>query len=217
MAQFEVVFFDLDGTLVDTAPDLAFALNTLLEEEGKQPLPYEQIRPVASHGTPGLLGLGFQLTPEMADFKPLRQRYLQIYQDNLSRQSALFAGMDDIIQSLDNQGTRWGVITNKPAFLTEPLLTALNLIDRVACIVSGDTTSKSKPDPEPMLHACKLTEAEPSRCLYIGDAQRDIEAGRKAHMHTIVARYGYLSVDDKPESWQADAIINHPSELAQWL
>ncbi|MCX4187275.1 HAD-IA family hydrolase [Methylophaga sp. OBS4] len=217
MAQFEVVFFDLDGTLVDTAPDLAYALNKVLAEEGKAQLPYEQIRPVASHGSAGLLGLGFGITPQMDSFKPLQQRFISIYQDNLSRQSALFEGMDTIIQSLDNQGTRWGVITNKPAFLTEPLMQDLKLHQRAACIVSGDTTPKSKPDPEPLLHACMLTDADPSQCLYIGDAQRDIEAGRNAHMHTIIARYGYLSNEDNPESWQADAIINHPRELAQWL
>lgn len=217
MAKFDVIFFDLDGTLVDTAPDLAYALNQVLQEQGKRPLPYEVIRPVASHGSAGLLGLGFGMTPDNPQFRSLQQRFVQIYQDNLTRESSLFDGMANIIDRLDKAGTRWGVITNKPAFLTEPLLAALKLETRAACIVSGDTTANSKPHPEPMLHACKLTDASPSNCVYIGDAERDIVAGRNAEMHTIVACYGYLGDDDRPENWQADAMINHPSELNQWL
>jgi len=217
MAKFDVVFFDLDGTLVDTAPDLAYALNQVLQEQGKRPLPYQTIRPAASHGSAGLLALGFDHSPDSEAFKALQKRFVQIYQDNLSRQSCLFDGIADVIDSLDSSGKKWGVITNKPSFLTEPLMTALDLNSRAACIVSGDTTANSKPHPEPMLHACKLTGVDPASCIYIGDAQRDIEAGRNANMHTIVACYGYLGDDDKPENWQADAMINHPIELQQWL
>ena len=217
MGKFDVVFFDLDGTLVDTAPDLAYALNQVLQEQGKRPLPYQTIRPAASHGSAGLLALGFDHSPDSEAFKALQKRFVQIYQDNLSRQSCLFDGIADVIDSLDSSGKKWGVITNKPSFLTEPLMTALDLNSRAACIVSGDTTANSKPHPEPMLHACKLTGVDPASCIYIGDAQRDIEAGRNANMHTIVACYGYLGDDDKPENWQADAMINHPIELQQWL
>lgn len=217
MAKFDVVFFDLDGTLVDTAPDLAFALNQVIEEEGKDPLPYEAIRAVASHGSAGLLGLGFGIGVDDPQYFPLQERFIAIYQDNITRQSKLFSGMETVIDNLEKSGIRWGVITNKPAYLTEPLMAGLALTQRAACIVSGDTTANSKPHPEPMLHACKLTDAEPAQCLYIGDAQRDIEAGRNANMHTIVACYGYLGSDDRPENWQADAMIHHPSELTQWL
>lgn len=217
MAKYDVIFFDLDGTLVDTAPDLAFALNQLLEQEGKSPLPYENIRPVASHGSAGLLGLGFAITPVMDTFKPLQERFLQIYQDNLSRQSALFDGMENILDTIEKTGKQWGVITNKPAFLTLPLMADLKLDKRAVCIVSGDTTAKSKPHPEPMLHACQLTHVQPNNCLYIGDAERDIAAGRNVNMHTIIANYGYISESDKPETWQADAMINHPSEIMQWI
>lgn len=217
MAKYDVVFFDLDGTLVDTAPDLAYALNHVLEEEGKPPLPYDAIRAVASHGSAGLLGLAFGISPDAPEYASLQQRFIAIYQANLTRASKLFPGMENVIDALDNSGIRWGVITNKPAYLTDPLMAGLGLNTRAACIVSGDTTANSKPHPEPMLHACKLTEADPAQCLYIGDAQRDIEAGRNANMHTIVACYGYLGDEDKPESWQADAMINHPSELSQWL
>jgi phosphoglycolate phosphatase len=217
MAKYDVVFFDLDGTLVDTAPDLAYALNQVLEEEGKHPLPYEAIRAVASHGSAGLLGLAFGINPDDAEYASLQQRFITIYQANLTRASTLFPGMESVIESLEKSGIPWGVITNKPAYLTDPLMAGLGLHSRAACIVSGDTTANSKPHPEPMLHACKLTEADPAQCLYIGDAQRDIEAGRNANMYTIVACYGYLGAHDKPESWQADAMIQHPSELSQWI
>lgn len=217
MAKYDVIFFDLDGTLVDTAPDLAFALNQLLEQEGKSPLPYQTIRPVASHGSAGLLALGFNIDAANSAFKPLQQRFIQIYQDNLSRESGLFEGMESIIDTIEKSGNRWGVITNKPAFLTVPLMAALKLDKRAACIVSGDTTANSKPHPEPMLHACKLADVEPENCLYIGDAERDIEAGRNVNMHTIIARYGYIGEHDKPETWQADAMIDHPSEIMQWI
>jgi phosphoglycolate phosphatase len=217
MAKFDVVFFDLDGTLVDTAPDLAYALNQVLEQEGKSPLPYEAIRAVASHGSAGLLGLAFGIGTDHPQYNPLQQRFIEIYQANLTRDSRLFSGMENVIDKLDESGIRWGVITNKPAYLTDPLMRGLGLSSRAACIVSGDTTANSKPHPEPMLHACKLTEADPAQCLYIGDAQRDIEAGRNANMHTIVACYGYLGDNDNPESWLADAMIQHPSELSQWI
>lgn len=217
MAKYDVIFFDLDGTLVDTAPDLAFALNQLLEQEGKPQLNYTKIRPVASHGSAGLLALGFNIDSSDSEFKPLQQRFIQLYQNNISRQSALFDGMEAILDNIEISGNRWGVITNKPAFLTHPLMADLKLDTRAACIVSGDTTANSKPHPEPMLHACQLTDSDPQKCLYIGDAQRDIEAGRNVNMHTILARYGYIGDNDKPETWQADAMINHPSEIMQWI
>ncbi len=217
MSKFDVVFFDLDGTLVDTAPDLAYALNKVLQQEGRAALPYESIRGVASHGSAGLLGLAFGITTEHPEFSSLQKRFVQIYQDNLTRESNLFKGMQTVIDKLDDMKIKWGVITNKPAFLTKPLMAGLQLDQRAACIVSGDTTEQSKPHPAPMLHACKMVNTNPSHCVYIGDAERDIVAGRNADMHTLVARYGYLSDDDRPENWQADGIINHPEELLQWL
>jgi len=217
MSQFDVFFFDLDGTLVDTAPDLAYALNQVMEQEGRVPLPYASIREVASHGSAGLLGLGFGITTDNPEFASLQKRFVQIYQDNLTRESRLFEGMQKVIDKIDETGIKWGVITNKPQFLTEPLMTGLNLKQRAACIVSGDTTDQSKPHPAPMLHACKLVNVQPAQCVYIGDAERDIVAGRNVEMHTIAACYGYLSDDDRPENWQADAMINQPEELLQWL
>ena len=217
MMSFSAVLFDLDGTLVDTAPDLAFALNSLLLEQGQEPLAYEDIRPAASHGSIALLKLGFDLSPEDDNFKSLQQRFIELYQDNIDRETALFEGMEEVITKLEANNISWGIITNKPAFLTDPLVAKLGLAERAACVVSGDTTAHSKPHPAPMLHACNLINHDPHDCLYIGDAKRDIEAGKNARMKTITARWGYLSEHDKPENWQADAIIDHPSEILQWI
>ena len=217
MLSFSAVLFDLDGTLADTAPDLAFALNTLLQEQGHVALPYEDIRPAASHGRVALLKLGFGISPENENFKTLQQRFIEIYQQNIDRETALFEGMEEVITKLEENKISWGIITNKPAFLTDPLVEKLGLADRAACVVSGDTTAHSKPHPAPMLHDCSLINHLPKDCLYIGDAKRDIEAGKNARMKTITARWGYLGKNDKPENWQADAIIDHPSEILQWI
>ncbi len=217
MQPFSAILFDLDGTLVDTAPDLAFALNSLLQEEGLETLSYTDIRPVASHGSAGLLGLGFGITTEHRDYPSLQQRFLQLYQDNIARETTLFEGMEEVISALEQANISWGVVTNKPAFLTEPLMDALELTDRAACIVSADTTPFTKPHPAPMLHACELINLPPEQCLYIGDAARDIEAGKNANMRTITALYGYLGAQDHPENWQADSSINHPHDILQWI
>ena len=217
ISPFSAMLFDLDGTLVDTAPDLAFALNSLLQQQGFDPLPYDLIRPVASHGSPGLLSLGFGINSEHPDYPSLQQQFLTLYQENIIRETRLFEGMEKVLSSLEAANIPWGVITNKPAFLTEPLLNKLNLSQRAACIVSADTTPHSKPHPAPMLHACKVIDHEPTDCIYIGDAQRDIDAGKNVKMQTVTARYGYLTEDDQAESWLADAMIDHPTELLQWI
>ena len=217
MSHFQSVLFDLDGTLVDTAPDLGFALNTLLEQEGRRPLAEALIRPVASNGSRGLLALGFGIDASNPTFRPLQQRFIQLYQDNLSRQSHVFPGMEAILAQLEQHAIPWGIVTNKPAFLTDPLCEQLKLSSRAACIVSGDTTPYCKPHPAPLLHGCNLLAVSAQHSLYIGDAARDIEAGKRAHMTTITARYGYIEADEDPASWQADGIIDHPDELSQWL
>ena len=217
MSQYQAVLFDLDGTLVDTAPDLGFALNTLLQEEGYAPLPDEQIRPVASNGSAGLLGLGFGITADDANFKPLQQRFIRLYQDNIARETAVFPGMLDVLHFIEDSNITWGIVTNKPAFLTDPLVKLLGLDERASCVVSGDTTSHAKPHPAPMLHACDLISIAPEHCLYIGDAARDIEAGKNANMTTIAARYGYITEGGDPETWQADAYISHPHDLLAWF
>lgn len=214
---FSAILFDLDGTLVDTAPDLAFALNTLLEQEGYAALPYNDIRPVASNGSPGLLALGFGISKDDRHYSDLQKRFLALYQDNITRETELFEGMEDVLSALEKENITWGIVTNKPAFLTEPLLEQLNLSHRAGCIVSADTTPFSKPHPAPMLYACELIKHQPEHCLYIGDAKRDIDAGKNANMQTVTALYGYLSDQDDPDSWLADAVIKHPRDILQWL
>lgn len=212
------VFFDLDGTLLDTAPDLAFALNQVRHEQGLERLPFEQVRPVVSHGSVGLLQLGFGLGPNDGPrFDRLRQRLLDIYQAHLAVHTKLFPGMDQVLQTLEQRNIPWGVVTNKPGWLTEPLLTQLELKQRAACIVSGDSTVKRKPDPEPMLHACNLAGCGADDCVYVGDAERDIAAGRNAGMKTLVALFGYIGADEHPESWGADGLLHAPADLLRWL
>ena len=217
MDSFSAILFDLDGTLVDTAPDLAFALTSLMEEEGLKALPYDMIRPVASHGSAGLLGLGFGISTDHNSYPSLQKRFLQLYQDNIVRETCLFEGMEDVITALEKANITWGIVTNKPAFLTDPLVEKLNLTHRAGCIVSADTTPFSKPHPAPMLHACDIIQQQPEACIYIGDAARDIEAGKNANMRTVAALYGYLSEQDTPEQWHADASINHPRDILQWI
>lgn len=216
-AAIRTVLFDLDGTLLDTAPDLAAALNTVLQENRREPLPYEAIRPVVSHGGMALIQLGFRLDPSDPEFEPLRQRLLQVYRDNLSALTRPFPGTEALLETLEARGLNWGVVTNKPAWLTEPLLQDLGLFERAACVVSGDTLKQCKPHPAPMLHACAQAGSEPGQCVYIGDAQRDIEAGSNAGMHTLIALFGYIQETDEPHTWGASDTIREPGELLAWL
>ncbi|MDT8388339.1 MAG: phosphoglycolate phosphatase [Thiogranum sp.] len=215
--RFDTVLFDLDGTLLDTAPDLANALNAVLESNGRAPLPFERIRPVVSNGGAALIQLGFGLDATHVDFPPLRQQFLDHYQQHLAEHTRLFPGMEDVLLHIETQGLTWGVVTNKPAWLTDPLLEALQLDKRAAGIVSGDTVKQCKPHPAPLLHACKLIGSTPQRCLFVGDALRDIQAGLSARMSTLVALFGYIVEADCPESWGADALIETPQEILPWL
>lgn len=211
------VLFDLDGTLVDTAPDLGYALNLQRGLHGMPPLADAVIRPQASHGARGLLMLGFGITPEDSGFNPMRQEFLQLYADNLCKHSRLFDGMAELLADLENRKLPWGVVTNKPASFTEPLLSILDLADRAACIVSGDTCPEPKPHPGPLLHASSLLGIPAGNCLYVGDAERDVVAARNADMPCIVAHYGYLGEADDPQSWGAAGMIQKPQELVKFL
>lgn len=213
MQHIQTVLFDLDGTLIDTAPDMACSLNLLLNEEGREEMPYQQIRPVVSNGSAALVELGFPDITDEQTSQRLKQRYLQIYEDNLCVHSHLFPGMNELIESIEQQHKNWGVVTNKPGWLTNPLMQQLKLSQRAACIISGDTTANRKPHPEPMLLACKQANSLAEQCLYVGDAQRDIEAGKNAGMQTIIANYGYIGDWEVTEQWGADFSINQPQEL----
>lgn len=213
----DCILFDLDGTLVDTAPDLGYALNQVMLELGRQPLPDAVTRPHASAGARGLLKLGLGIDDSHPDYAPLRERFLAIYAANLSRQSRLFEGMYACLQSLGERGLDWGVVTNKPGWLTDPLMAALDFPSPACCIVSGDATANPKPDPANLLLACEVSGHAPNRCLYVGDAERDIVAGRRAGMTTVAVTYGYIENGHAPEAWQADWLIDHPAELIQCL
>ena len=217
MGRIRTVLFDLDGTLLDTAPDMACALNAVLQEEGFPQLPYAHIRNHVSHGSSALVELGFGREQSEEDFLRRRQRFLDIYNDNLHLDTDLFPGMGALLAYIEKHGMNWGVVTNKPAFLTDPLMASIGLAERAACIVSGDTTDERKPHPKPMFHACELAGSTPGECLYVGDASRDIEAGRRAGMQTLVALYGYIDETQHPEEWGADAMINEPREIVDWL
>lgn len=213
----KTVLFDLDGTLADTAPDLAAALNQVLIENDREALPYERIRPEASYGGKGLIHLGFGLGPEDEEYDALRQRFLDLYADNICDYTHLFEGIDAVLADIEDRDMNWGIVTNKPAFLTDPLVAALGLDGRAACVVSGDTTANSKPHPEPLLHACALAGSEAHECVYVGDAERDIHAGQAAGMRTMAALFGYIRAEDDPERWGANVCIDTPGDISEYL
>lgn len=207
------VLFDLDGTLIDTAPDMAAALDLLCDEEHHTRLPYCNVRPIVSNGSVALVKLAFGDDLDEQTLDRLKIRYLEIYQDNLAVHSRLFDEMDQLLKQLEKNDIKWGVVTNKPGWLTEPLMEALGLAQRAACIVSSDSTENRKPHPEPMFYACKLTDAQPEECIYVGDARRDIEAGHNAGMKTIIAEYGYIGDWEDTSDWEADYHIQSPSQI----
>ena len=212
----ECVLFDLDGTLVDTAPDLLASLNRTLLAFGFLPAEEEALRPFISHGALAMINQSRvsdsdELKAQMLDYM------LDSYQNHIADSSELFAGMAEVLQLIEAKGLKWGVVTNKRERFTNPLLAALQLDSRAACAVSGDTTAFSKPHPEPMFEACRRAGVSPANCVYIGDAVHDITAGKQADMKAVVAMYGYLQPDDQPEHWGADALISHPSHLMHWI
>lgn len=213
----KAVLFDLDGTLVDTAPDLGFALNLQLQKYGKSPLADAAIRPFASHGSKGLLGLGFGITPEDANFIEMRDEYLDIYESVLTRSPVLFEGMQATLEAISARGFHWGIVTNKPGRFTIPLVKSLDLYRNAVCVISGDDAPQPKPSPETLLLACKRAQIIPEECMYIGDAERDIEAGRAAGMKTVVAMYGYIDKKDKPLAWGANEVITTPQDILKLI
>ena len=213
------ILFDLDGTLVDTAPDLGHALNLQLQRHGKAPLTDAAIRPFASHGSSGLIGLGFGITPQDDNFITMRDEYLSIYDTVFTRSPVLLPGIADLLQAIENKALKWGIVTNKPRRFTIGLIKSmgLNLENRTACIVCGDDAPQPKPSPATLLLACKLIGVKPEHCIYVGDAERDVIAGKAAGMQTVVALFGYINVTDKPAEWGADAMIDAPSDLLKFI
>lgn len=211
------VLFDLDGTLADTAPDLAHALNRVRLEEGRPALALEAVRPVVSLGGRALIELGFGLTPGDRDFDRIRARFLDHYREHLAVHTRLFPGMPEVLDNLEARGVTWGIVTNKASWLTAPLITQLGLLERTACVVSGDTTAHRKPHPEPLLHACAQARSPPEACVYVGDSRHDAAAARGAGMPMLVALFGYIPTGDEPAEWGADGTIETPTGLLGWL
>jgi len=209
----DVVLFDLDGTLADTATDLGAALNKLLVEEGRSALPLAMIRPHVSNGARGLLKLGFKLSPEDDAYIAMSQRFLTHYSAAICVGTQLFDGISELLDTLEQKGHRWGVITNKHSRFTTPVMEQLGLTQRAACIISGDTAARPKPAPDPLLLACEQIGVSPQQCLYVGDDLRDIEAGRAANMGTVAVAWGYLGESKPIEKWNADHIIQTPAEI----
>ena len=212
----DAVLFDLDGTLVDTAPDMVAVLQEMQQAHDLKPVPYEVGRANVSNGAIGLLSVGF---PDAhAEYhSPLHLEYLERYEQRLCVDSVVFPGLEPLLDELDAADVCWGIVTNKPERLTQPLLQALNLESRSAGNVSGDTLTERKPHPAPMLHACRLINVAPKNAVYVGDAARDIEAGQAAGMATIAAAYGYITSDDDPSRWGADKIATDTEDLAKLL
>lgn len=210
----EAVFFDLDGTLADTAPDLGGALNRVRIEENLSPLPLAQLRPVVSQGVRGLLRVGFNLQPEDAAYSALQDRVLLHYEQQICMGTTLFEGIAELLLQLEQHAIPWGIITNKRARYTTPLVEALALNRRAVTVVSGDTAGQPKPAPEPMQYACKAAGVQPEKCWYVGDDLRDIQAAHAVNMPAIAAAYGYLGEGSPPEQWHAEGLAYHPRDIA---
>jgi phosphoglycolate phosphatase len=213
----DAILFDLDGTLADTAPDLGAALNRVRADRGLAPVPLEQLRPHASHGARGLIGAGMGVNPGQPGYEALRDAFLAHYEAGLCVDTMLFGTVDALLDAIEARALPWGIVTNKATRYTTPLLGALRLAARAAVVVCGDSTPFTKPHPGPLDEAARRLGIAPERCVYVGDAERDISAGIAAGMRTIVARYGYIQTHERPDAWPADGLIDEPAELLAWL
>ena len=201
------VLFDLDGTFADTAPDLGRAVNTMRAARGLPPLPLTETRRVTSLGARGLLDVGFNVGPDHADYPAMREEFLHIYENNLCCDTVLFPGMAELINRLEQRNIIWGIVTNKAERFAKPLMQQLGYAKRAACIIGGDTTPHMKPHPAPLLAAAQAVGCVPEQCVYVGDDERDIQAGKAAGMQTIAVRFGYLN-GSNPDDWGADSVVD---------
>lgn len=212
----KAVLFDLDGTLLDTAPDMAAALNAMRAADGLEALPFERLRELVSHGARALVRFGYPRAPE-AQLETLRERFLAVYGESLVVATRPFDGILEALSRLEGADLRWGIVTNKPALLTVPLLERLSLSGRASVVVSGDTLTERKPHPAQLLHAAALLGVRPAECIYIGDAERDVLAARAANMAVYVALYGYIPAPERPRSWPAQGWLDSPQALVSLL
>jgi phosphoglycolate phosphatase len=212
----KAVLFDLDGTLLDTAQDFHESLNDLRAEENLEPLSFETVRAQVSHGGHALVRLGFgTLEPEAHE--AMRTRLLNIYRKRLAKHTRLFEGGDEMLDALENRGLTWGIVTNKPGWLTDPLLVEVNLSSRARAVVSGDTLPERKPHPMPLLHAARTLGVEPRECVFVGDAERDAQAAQSAGMYSVIAGFGYIGDGDRADQWFQHGWLDTPLDLLAWL
>ncbi|MEJ8812589.1 phosphoglycolate phosphatase [Variovorax ureilyticus] len=213
----QAILFDLDGTLIDSAPDLGAAADQMRVARGLASLPLERYRPMAGAGARGMLGIAFGITPDAPEFVSLREEFFLNYEARMLRNTQVFSGVAELVEALCERGLRWGVVTNKSVRFTDPLTRAIPLFGSAGAIISGDTTPYSKPHPEPLFEAARRLGVAPQACVYVGDDERDILAGRAAGMRTIAATYGYMGEQAEVARWDADAAIASPLELLQLL
>jgi phosphoglycolate phosphatase len=217
LATAEAVLFDLDGTLADTAPDLAAAVNAMRRDRGRDMIALEALARVASSGARGMLGVAFDITPEHPDYAAMRDEFIANYAADLCIETTLFPGIDTLLQLLEARGIRWGIVTNKAQALARPLVTQLALTPTKNCVVGGDTTPHAKPHPAPLLHAAEWIGVAPKNTIYVGDDLRDIQAGHAAGMFTVAAAYGYCGNGLPPAEWGADLLIDSADALTAFF
>jgi phosphoglycolate phosphatase len=215
--EFAAVLFDLDGTVIDSAPDLAGAANEMRRVRGLPDAPYERLRATVGSGARGLVGEAFGVVPGDEDFIALRDEFLARYALRLTNQTRVFAQVGTLLDALDAQAVPWGIVTNKAIRYAEPVTRALGLYDRAAVVIGGDSTPHSKPHPEPLLEAARRMRIEPARCLYVGDDVRDVQAGHAAGMLTVAVTWGYLGMGEPVEAWGAHHTIGNPLDILQLL
>ncbi len=213
----KAVLFDLDGTLIDTAPDMLTSLNQIIKEEGLKSISLEELRPHVSRGGLAMTKLAFNQFRDEQAIEPLRLRFLDYYLHHIADHSKLFDGFESLLTTCEQRSIAWGVVTNKPAWLTDPLMSALKLDQRSAVTISGDSTTQKKPHPLPLITAATAINTPCDHCLYVGDDPRDIEAGNAANMTTVIAKYGYINDDSNLDSWMADYTIDHPEQILDLL
>ncbi|HYE38091.1 HAD-IA family hydrolase [Methylocaldum sp.] len=211
------VLFDLDGTLLDTAPDLVFAANAALAEADIPPRSMAELKPCISGGAAVMLRCALNGDYEQVLFDRVLQRMLELYQSHVADRTQFFDGIESVLDALEQRDVPWGIVTNKMSRFTDPLLEKLNLAGRAGCVISGDTTAEKKPHPLPLLEASRRLDLTPEGCVYIGDAPGDVEAGRRAGMTTLTALYGYIAAGDAPHDWGADGLLASPRDFLPWL
>jgi N-acetyl-D-muramate 6-phosphate phosphatase len=217
MMRLRAVLFDMDGTLLDTAPDFIAVAQAMRVARGLERVPDQQVRDVVSGGARAMVLSAFDVDPLSDEFEVLRLEFLDRYQQHCAVESRLYEGMAELLTEIEKAGLIWGVVTNKPVRFAEPIMHQLGLASRSAVLVCPDHVSRSKPDPEPMLLACSQLDLDPSSVLFVGDDLRDIESGRAAGSRTAAVRYGYIHPDDDPATWGADVVVAHPLELLRFL